>query len=188
MTPMPGLEALLTQLRRMRRKAIAFEWLTHLGWVVALTSVLFLLLALTAAIIIPPSAIRVTVVVGFLASVVGLIVWAVAKATIWSPRHDRLALVVEKQHPELKNRLIASLQLADRARSNPEQYSLALVDLTIRQATQMSEAIDFAAALDRSRLRRSARWAQTAILRSSGMRKPALSIRPLRNIGASTTT
>ncbi|MEW5702391.1 MAG: DUF4175 family protein [Candidatus Zixiibacteriota bacterium] len=163
MTPMPGLDALLTRLRRMRRTAIAFEWLTHLGWVVALASVVFVLLALTAAVLIPPSAIRVTVVVGFLGCIAALILWAAAKATIWSPRHERLALVVEKQHPELANRLIASLQLADRVRSNPEQYSLALIDLTIRQATQMGDAIDFAAALDRSRLRRSARWAGVSL-------------------------
>jgi len=159
MTPMPSLDQLLARLRQMRRHAITFEWLTHLGWAVGLVSAVFVVLALVAAVVIPPSGVRVALVGTLLAGVAALILWAAAKATIWSPRHDRLALVVEKRHPELKNRLIASLQLADRARSNPEQYSLALIDLTIRQATQMSGTIDFSAALDRSRLRRSARWA-----------------------------
>ncbi|MBI3873079.1 MAG: DUF4175 family protein [candidate division Zixibacteria bacterium] len=156
---MPGLDHLLTRLTQMRRRAIAAEWLTHLGWMVALSSLAFVSLALIAAIIIPPSAVRVVLTSSIIACLALLVLWGLAKATIWSPRRERLALAVEKQYPELKNRLIASLQLADRALSNPEQYSLALVDLTIAQATQISQAIDFATALDRSRLRRSGRWA-----------------------------
>jgi hypothetical protein len=159
MTPMPNLEQLLNRLRQMRLRAITFEWLTHAGWMVALASVAFVLLALVAAIVVPASAIRVIAVGAVLATLVGILVLAIARSTIWSPGPERLALAVEAKYPELKNRLIASLQLADKARTNPEHYSLALVDLTIRQATEMSDAIDFMEALDRRRLRRAARWA-----------------------------
>ena len=159
MTPMPNLEQLLTRLRTMRTRAIAFEWLTHMGWMVALASAAFVLLAFVAAIAIPASTIRIIAVGAILTALVGIVVMAIARSTIWSPGPERLALTVEAKYPELKNRLIASLQLADKARTNPEHYSLVLVDLTIRQATEMSDAIDFAHALDRSRLRRSARWA-----------------------------
>ncbi len=162
MTPMPNLEQLLARLRQMRKRAIAFEWLTQMGWMVALASAAFVLLALIAAFTIPVSTIRVIAVGTILATLAGIFVLAIARSTIWSPGHERLALTVEAKYPELKNRLIASLQLAGKAQTNPEQYSLALVDLTIRQATQMSDAIDFMAALDRSRLRRSARWAGVA--------------------------
>lgn len=162
MTPMPNLEQLLTRLRQMRARAIAFEWLTQAGWMVALASAAFVLLALFAAITIPVSTIRVIAVGAVFASMAGILVLAIGRSTIWSPGHERLALAVEARYPELKNRLIASLQLAGKARTNPEQYSLALVDLTIRQATQMSDAIDFMEAIDRSRLRRSARWAGIA--------------------------
>lgn len=159
MTPMPNLEQLLTRLRQMRSRAIAFEWLTHMGWMVALASAAFVVLAIVAAVVIPASTIRVIATGSILAALVGILLLAIARSTIWSPGPERLALTVESKYPELKNRLIASLQLADKARTNPEQYSLALVDLTIRQATEMSDAIDFAHALDRSRLRRSAHWA-----------------------------
>jgi len=159
MTPMPNLEQLLARLRQMRTRAIAFEWLTHMGWIVALASAAFVVLALVAAITIPASTFRVIAVGLVLTGLVGVLVLAIARSTIWSPGDERLALAVEARYPELKNRLIASLQLAGKARTNPEQYSLALVDLTIRQATQMSDAIDFAEALDRSRMKRSARWA-----------------------------
>ncbi|HUU45332.1 MAG TPA: DUF4175 family protein [Acidobacteriota bacterium] len=159
MTPMPGLNQLLRRFRSMRRQALTLEWLTHVGWMVTLFSLTFVLAALSVAIAIPPSAVRVGLLVGLGAALAILLLWAIAKMTIWSPRNERLALVVEAKHPELKNRLIASLQLADRVRFNPERYSLELVDLTIRQAVAMSEAMDFAATLDRARAKRAARWA-----------------------------
>ena len=159
MTPMPNLDQLLARLRQMRTRAIAFEWLTHMGWIVALASTAFVVLALVAAITIPASTFRVIAVGLVLTTLVGVLVLAIARSTIWSPGNERLALEVESKYPELKNRLIASLQLAGKAHTNPEHYSLALVDLTIRQATQMSDAMDFAEALDRSRMKRSARWA-----------------------------
>lgn len=159
MTPMPNLEQLLARLRQMRSRAIAFEWLTHMGWIVALASAAFVVLALVAAITIPASTFRVIAVGAVLATLLGVLVLAIARSTIWSPRPERLALAVESKYPELKNRLIAALQLAGKARTNPEHYSLELVDLTIRQATQMSDAMNFAEALDRSRMKRSARWA-----------------------------
>ena len=93
MTPMPGLEFLLTRLRQMRRHALAFEWLTNLGWMVALLSVAFVAAALTSAFTIPSSVIRVSVLSALAVAVLALFVWGIAKSTIWSPRDQRLALV-----------------------------------------------------------------------------------------------
>lgn len=159
MSPMPGYDQLVARLADMRRRAIAFEWGAHLGVLIALLAGAFVLLTVVMALTVPPVVARVSIV-GILAlAVLGVLAVAVARSTFLAPRYSKLALAVERQHPELKNRLIASLQLADRARANPEQYSLELVDLTIRQATQLSESYDFAGALDRARLVRSARWA-----------------------------
>jgi len=143
----------------MRRRAIAFEWGAHLGLVVALLAGAFVALTIVMALAVPSVVVRVAIVSILGLAVVGVLALAVVKSTLMAPRFSSLALAVEKQHPELKNRLIASLQLADKARANPEQYSLELVDLTIRQATQLSDTYDFARALDRARLVRSARWA-----------------------------
>ncbi|MEW5873735.1 MAG: DUF4175 family protein [Candidatus Zixiibacteriota bacterium] len=159
MSPMPGYDQLVARLRDMRRRAIAFEWGAHLGLVVALLAGAFVALTIVMALAVPSVVVRVAIVSILGLAVVGVLALAVVKSTLMAPRYSSLALAVEKQHPELKNRLIASLQLADRARANPEHYSLELVDLTIRQATQLSDTYDFARALDRARLVRSARWA-----------------------------
>lgn len=158
MSPMPSYDQLIAHLNEMRRKAIAFVWASHLGFILAIVSLCFVGLTLATALFIPSIGLRVALLAALGIIIAALILWAIAKSTVWAPRHTHLALAVEDSNPALKNRLIASLQLADRARSNPEQYSLELIDLTIRQAAQLCEQTDFAAALDRSRMKRALRW------------------------------
>jgi DNA-binding transcriptional regulator YiaG len=143
----------------MRHRWIALEWVSQLSLLIAAMGMAFVLLSLALSLAVPSVGIRVTIVAILGSLAFALIFWAVAKSTIRAPEYASLALVVERRNPELKNRLIAALQLADHARANPEGYSLDLIDLTIRQAMEMSQQIDFAAALDRARVRRSARLA-----------------------------
>lgn len=161
MSPMPGYDQLVARLKDMRRRAIALVWASHLGILLAIVSIAFVALTLALALAVPSTGIRVVIVSLVGAIIVGVLVYAVTRSTILAPKYRQLALAVEREHPELKNRLIASLQLAEHVRANPEQYSLALVDLTIQQATEMCREYDFAQALamDRWRVKRSARWA-----------------------------
>ncbi len=159
MSPMPGYSQLIDRLRSMRRRWIALEWATQMSLLLAALGIAFVVLSATLALVIPSTTVRVTIVSILGASALGLVLWAVAKSTVRAPKYAHLALAVEHRNPELKNRLIAALQLADRARANPEGYSLDLIDLTIRQAMEMCNGIDFAASLDRARVKRSARLA-----------------------------
>jgi len=158
MSPMPSYDQLIAHLNEMRRKAIAFVWASHLGFILAIVSLCFVGLTLATAVFIPSIGMRVGLLAALGIVIAALILWAIAKSTVWAPRHTHLALAVEDSNPELKNRLIASLQLANRARANPEQYSLELIDLTIQQAAQLCESTDFGAALDKSRMKRALRW------------------------------
>lgn len=159
MSPMPGYSQLIDRLGSMRRRWIAMEWASQLSLLLAALGVAFVVLSGTLALVIPSVAVRVAIVSLMGVAALGLVLWTVAKSTIRAPKYAHLALAVEHRNPELKNRLIAALQLADRARANPEGYSLDLIDLTIRQAMEMCSGIDFAAALDRARVKRSARFA-----------------------------
>jgi len=159
MSPMPGYSQLIDRLRDMRHRWIALEWGSQLSLLVAAMGVAFVILSLSVALTVPSVGIRVAILAALGTVALALVFWAVAKSTVRAPKYTHLALTVEHRHPELKNRLIAALQLADRARANPEGYSLDLIDLTIRQAMEMSQEIDFAAALDRARIKRSARLA-----------------------------
>ena len=159
MSPMPGYSQLIDRLKDMRRRWIALEWATRLSLLVAALGIAFVILSLALAVTVPSVGIRVAIMSTLSAGTLGLVSWAIARSTIWAPKYAHLALAVERKHPELENRLIAALQLADRARANPEGYSLDLIDLTIRQAMEMSKTIDFSTALDRARVKRSARLA-----------------------------
>lgn len=159
MSPMPSYDQLIAHLNEMRRKAITFVWASQLGAILAILSLCFVGLTLAMAIFIPSIGLRITLLAALGIAIGALVLWAIAKSTVWAPQNTRLALAVEHSNPALKNRLIASLQLADRARANPEKYSLELIDLTIEQAAHICETTDFGAALDRSRMKRSVRWA-----------------------------
>ena len=161
MSPMPGYDQLVARLRDMRRRAITLVWASHLGILLAIVSIAFVALTLVLALAVPSTGIRVGIVSLMGLITLGVLVYAITRSTILAPKYRQLALAVEREHPELKNRLIASLQLAEHVRANPEHYSLALVDLTIQQATEMCREYDFAQALarDRMRVKRSARWA-----------------------------
>ncbi|GAB4323954.1 MAG: hypothetical protein Kow0074_16480 [Candidatus Zixiibacteriota bacterium] len=159
MSPMPGYDQLIAQLSAMRRKAITLTWASHVGMLLAVLSFAFVALTLIMALAVPSVTLRVAIVGLIGAGILGVLVYSVLKSTVLAPKPTQLALAVERRHPELKNRLIASLQLANHARNNPEKYSLALVDLTIRQATELCREYDFNRALDRERVKRSARWA-----------------------------
>jgi len=85
-----------------------------------------------------------------MAVILGPIIW---KYLIRPPSSEQMALVVESRHPQLKNRLIAALQLRQYLTSNREGYSTELVGRTVEQADRMSAEIDLGSCVDREPLR-----------------------------------
>ena len=103
---------------------------------------IFLLLSAMANIFIIP----VPVKLGLLAISLSLVVYAFTRLVIDPVRSERsitrAALQIEKNHPDLKGRLIATLQFRDLDLSKTN-FSKALIDLTGRQAVEMTAAVDF---------------------------------------------
>lgn len=82
--------------------------------------------------------------------ILGPVIW---KNILFPPSPEKLALVVEADHPTLKNRLIASLQLHPYLEANVHGYSPNLVQLTLQQADDLSADIDMAASANTSSLK-----------------------------------
>ncbi len=102
----------------------------------------FLLLSSLAALFIIP----VPVKIGLLVLTLGTVFYALYRYLISPLRSEsniiNAALQVEKNHPDLKGRLVAALQFKhyDLSKTN---FSQALVDMTGRQALQMTSDINF---------------------------------------------
>ena len=90
MSPMPSYEQIIAYLKNMRRRAIAFVWASQLGAILALLSISFVILTAIVALAIPPTAVRVVLLSGLGVVVAGLILWAIAKSTVWAPRSSSL--------------------------------------------------------------------------------------------------
>lgn len=103
---------------------------------------MILLLSSVAALFIIP----VPVKMGLLALSLGLVIYALYRYLLMPLKTERgiidAALRVEKNHPDLKGRLVAALQFRhyDISKTN---FSKALIDMTGRQAVKMTSEIDF---------------------------------------------
>ncbi len=62
---------------------------------------------------------------------------------IYKPSLEDLAVKVETQYPELKNRLIGALQLYRNLEKNPEGYSIQMIEKIIQQADEVSADMNF---------------------------------------------
>ena len=102
----------------------------------------FLLLSSLAALFVIP----VPVKIGLLALTLGTVIYALIRFLIHPLRSEnniiKAALQVEKNHPDLKGRLVAALQFRhyDLSKTN---FSKVLVDMTGRQALEMTSGINF---------------------------------------------
>jgi hypothetical protein len=124
----------------VRKQAVI--WLAGLAVVLTVMAAIILVLALLAAAFIMPVAVKVVLLGG---SIIGLGYAFYRYAVVPAGRERgiiRAALQLEEKHPELKGRLVAALQFRSLniTRTN---FSQALVDLTIRQALDLAERIDF---------------------------------------------
>jgi len=75
------------------------------------------------------------------------------------PSLQDMALMVEGRFPQLANRLVATLQLWEKKRSNPEGYSLQMVDANTLQAGKLSLPLNWEVILERQPTKRMIRLA-----------------------------
>lgn len=83
-----------------------------------------------------------------------LISYFLLRTLIYKPSLESLALKVEKKYPQLKNRLIASLQLYDKLKKNPFGYSTDMIEAVVKQADEISSRLDFKKVVDKNRLKK----------------------------------
>lgn len=124
----------------VRKQAVI--WLAGLAVVATVMAALALMLSLVAAAFIIPIPVKVILLAG---GIIGL-GYAFYRYALLPARRERgiikAALELEERHSELKGRLVAALQFRglDITRTN---FSQALVDLTIRQALDLAQGINF---------------------------------------------
>lgn len=131
--------------RRLKRSVVRKNAVLIVAGLIGVTSTglgLFLLLSSLAALFIIP----VPVKLGLLTVSMGLLIYAFYRYVLQPVNHrwDTIgaALEIEKNHPGLKGRLVAALQFRhyDLTRTN---FSKALIDLTGRQALELTSGINF---------------------------------------------
>jgi Domain of unknown function (DUF4175) len=105
-----------------------------------------------------PTWYRTAFVITALTMALVLFIMLVVKPLIKRPSNEDLALLVEKKNPELKNRLIASLQLEKKLLSNRENYSPALIKQCIAQADSLTGDINFSESYKSGKIRNGLRY------------------------------
>lgn len=83
-----------------------------------------------------------------------LVSYFLLRVLIYKPSLESLALKVEKKYPQLKNRLIASLQLFDKLKKNPFGYSTDMIEAVVKQADEISSRLDFKKVVDKNPLKK----------------------------------
>ncbi len=158
MNPRQSLQYLTDRLNRLRN----FILLNHFGLGIALilsvlAAFLFLGFIFNAAFFLTVT-FRVIFVSLAAVAVVALFVHAILWKMVTRPSTESVALQVEKNNPELRNRLIASLQLERNLRDNHEGFSTDMIQAIIRQSEEMCRGIDFHKSVDKKPLRRGLRY------------------------------
>lgn len=72
----------------------------------------------------------------------------------FKPTLEDLAIKIEDKFPQLKNHLIASLQLYDKLKENPLGYSTDMIEAVIEQAHKISSDLDFKKIVDKNPLKK----------------------------------
>jgi len=139
---MNDLQQLAQRLNRaIFRKRVVLIIAGLIGLISTMLAISLALSSLAALFIIP-----VPVKIGLMILGVGMVAYALYRFVVIPIRSERgihrAALQIERNHPDLKGRLIAALQFRDLDLNNIN-FSKALIDMTGRQATELTDHIDF---------------------------------------------
>ncbi len=159
MSPLVNYSKILSRLYALRRRIVLLRLGSGALASIAYLAGGFLVAAGLSMAGIAPVGVRLTwwlAVFAGLIFILGPIVW---RYLLFPPSPEKLALLVEADHPQLKNRLIAALQLKQFLTANAEGYSTDLVGRTVVQADRLCGQIDLTASADPAPVRF---WAKRA--------------------------
>ncbi len=148
MSPLINYSRILARLKTLRRRLVFLQVGTGFLAVFCYLAAGFLVAASLSLAGIAPVGVRAgwwLLLIAGTVVIIGPVIW---KYILAPPTPEKMALVVEAQHPQLKNRLIAALQLRQYLTANREGYSTDLVGRTVEQADRLSAEIDLDACID----------------------------------------
>ncbi len=152
--PDGALQRLLSRLSSLRSYHTRYQVILGLLLCSGLVLSGLLLASLLSSVWVVPAEVRVASlgIFGLILSV--SLAYFVFRPLIYRPSFEQLALRVEERFPQLSDRLISALQLQKQFVSNPEGYSLEMIDAVVYQADQLSENLDFKSVVDKRNLRK----------------------------------
>ena len=148
------LQSIISRLTSLRGYHTRFK--VFLGLLLSLGLVLagLFLASLLASVWVVPASVRVTLL-GIFALIFSVsLAYFVIRPLLYRSSLENLALRVEERFPLLSDRLISALQLQKQFTSNPEGYSLEMIDAVVYQADRLSENLDFKSVVDKRNLRK----------------------------------
>jgi hypothetical protein len=149
MNPKDSILYLTNKLRRLRNSILFSNLATGLAILLTVAAGLIILGWLFNQVFWLSTDFRTAFVVFAGVWLAGVLITKIISRLIRRPSSEDVALLVERQYPDLKNHLIASLQLEKNLRDNREGFSTELIEAVIDRSRQMSDGIDFGRAVDR---------------------------------------
>jgi hypothetical protein len=149
-----ALQRLVSRLASLRGYHTRFQ--VTLGLLLTLGVVMagLLLASLVSSVWALPAFLRVALVGLFSLLLSATVAYFVLRPLFYRPSLEKLALKVEEHFPQLSDRLISALQLQRQFVSNPEGYSLEMIDAVVYQADKLSSVLDFKSVVDKRNLRK----------------------------------
>jgi hypothetical protein len=136
---------ILTRLKHLRSYHRWVDVIFGLVWMVAAGLGWFLIsLALETLFRLPSSGRLVLLAAGGVMMFV-LFLWFILRPLVASPSLQQLALRLERRFPHFQDRLIGTLQLWHKHQSNPEGYSLEMIDAAAVELEEISKDSDYKA-------------------------------------------
>lgn len=154
MNPRESLQYLTQRLRKLRNNLLTRNLLTGLATMISFASGMVILGWLFNLVFWLSTDFRTIFVVAAGVWLAGLLVVKVIGKLLRRPSTEDVALQVEKQYPDLKNQLIASLQLEKNLLQNREGFSTEMIGALIDRSRDITGKLDFNKAVDRRPLRK----------------------------------
>jgi len=149
------LTAVRSRLRRVHLLAgIAQSVLAFIGLIVVFFLLDYLVLSRTVDFGVVDVAIRALLLVGILGITGSVVMRTVVRELRTTRSDDDIAMRVERSHPELHGRLISTVQLAREERTSDTMISQEMIEALAEETVSFTEAMDFAAIINRRNLTR----------------------------------
>lgn len=164
MNPQEGLQYLSSRLRRLKNRILVNNLATGLAILLSAASALLLLGWLFNLVFWLTPTFRSAFVIIAAAWLAFLLVAFILIKFFKQPNEQSVALRVEKSYPQLKNRLIASLQLEENLLQNREGFSTEMIQAVIGQSQSVCRDLDFNSTVDRKPLRRWSKYLLSSVV------------------------